>query len=196
MGNKTKTSQFSDEVDFVKRIMFFSVVLIASIFCLALFVPGPMQKNAYMGDIYCASCHQAEYQSWLLSPHSKAFDNLADEHKNNSACLSCHATGVSTANEPFFKGVSCEACHGPGQYYASIHVKKDPVLSRLLFMQEPNEASCRHCHLASTTLWSFHHAVKKIDHWSEIKKLPFHGMNTSGWRNEKWEDSKKTGHIE
>ena len=171
MTIKTKTSQSNGGKQIVKRVLMLSAVLLTAVFGLALLVPGPIQKSSYMGAEYCGSCHQQEYLSWRQSPHSRAQDVLADVDKNNLACLSCHATGVTEANQPFFKGVQCESCHGAGQYYASLHVKKDPVLSKLLFMQKPDEASCLHCHSSAANLWSPHQSMKKIDHWSK----PFHG---------------------
>lgn len=177
MTTGTKTSQSSVSALFVKRMVMLLALALVCMFGLAIFVPGPIQKNAYMGAEYCGSCHQGEYKSWLTSAHAKASEDLPEEHKNNLACLSCHATGVLERNEPFFKGVQCEACHGPGQHYASVHVKKDPVLSKLLFMQKPNEESCRHCHSGAANLWSPHHAMKKIDHWSS-SSMKIHGSET------------------
>jgi hypothetical protein len=144
-------------------------------FGLAFFVPGPVQQSSFIGAEHCGACHQAEYESWHASAHRMATDRLPPEAKSDRRCLSCHATGLLEQNEQFQKGVSCEACHGPGQYYASLHIKKDPVLSKLLFMQEPNEDSCRHCHSSSTNLWSAHPAMKKIDY----KATGFHGERLS-----------------
>lgn len=176
MTMEAKTSQFNGNAQIVKRMLLFLAAFAVCMFGVASLVQGPIQKSAYTGAEYCGSCHQEEYKSWLSSPHARAHDVLPEGDKNNLACLSCHATGVLAANEPFFKGVQCEACHGPGQHYASLHVKKDPVLSKLLFMQKPDEESCLHCHSQAANLWSPHQAMKKIDHWSVAKK-PFHGRH-------------------
>lgn len=177
MTMEIKTSQSSGSATFVKRIFLFLALALVCMFGLGIFVPGPIQKSSYMGAEYCGSCHQDQYKSWLQSSHMKATDNLPAEFRSNLACLSCHATGVLEPNEAFFKGVQCEACHGPGQHYANIHVKKDPVLSKLLFMQKPNDESCRHCHSDAANLWSPHQAMKKIDHWSS-SRVPIHGDQT------------------
>lgn len=149
-------------------------LLIAIGFCistLALLVPGPIQKNSYMGASYCGSCHAKEYTSWLNSPHAQAFSHLPKESIHDQACLNCHATAVFDSNTDILPGVQCEACHGPGQYYAKLHIKKDVVLSKLLFMQKPNEDSCRRCHAKTEKLWSFKQGMEKIDHWSMQNKM-------------------------
>ncbi len=156
------TSQSSDQAQFVKRILLFLAAALTCLFGAALLTPGPIQKSAYMGAEYCGSCHQEQYKTWLMSPHARAHDVLPTGDKNNLACLSCHATGVSNANEPFFKGVQCEACHGPGQYYSPMHVTKDVKLSKLVFMKETDEASCLQCHAKPVDLGLAHGAMKKI----------------------------------
>lgn len=177
MTLENKPPQSSGETLFVKRILLIFATSLVLISGLAFFVPGPVQKSSYMGAEYCGSCHKAEYQQWLLSPHARATDVLPKEHLANPSCTTCHATGVFEKGESFFKGVQCESCHGPGQFYASLHVKKDPVLSKLLFMQKPSIESCRHCHSETANLWSPHRAMKKIDHWS-VGVGPFHGEQT------------------
>ena len=165
MTKKPKNQQSSDQANFVKRILVLPFLILISIFGLAIFVPGPIQKKSYMGAEYCASCHQKEYQSWLISPHARATNDLPVGELSNPACLSCHATGVFDQELRAFPGVQCEACHGPGEYYASLHVKRDPVLSKLLFMENPATQSCRHCHSDVANLWSHQHVMKKVD-WS------------------------------
>jgi hypothetical protein len=59
--------------------------------------------------------------------HAKAFDDLAVNYKEDKSCLPCHVTGFgeatgfkSTSGTPQLVGVSCEACHGPGNEHARI----------------------------------------------------------------------------
>lgn len=176
MTTEIKTSQSNVRAQIVKRMFMILPLGVLCLTSLALFVPGPIQKSTYTGSQYCGSCHVEEYKSWVTSPHARATDMLADGDKTRLACLSCHATGVQETSQSFFKGVGCEACHGPGGHYASLHVKKDPVLSKLLFMQKPDEQSCLACHSQTANLWSPHHAMKKIDHWSKVD-VPFHGSD-------------------
>lgn len=177
MALNYKPPQSSGETLFVKRILLIFATSLMLVFGLAVFVPGPIQKSSYMGAEYCGSCHQAEYAQWIASPHARATEVLSKEQQKNPACTSCHANAVFEKGEPPFRGVQCESCHGPGQYYASLHVKKDPVLSKLLFMQKPDLESCRHCHSAPANLWSPHRAMKKIDHWTTGETKAFHGVS-------------------
>lgn len=166
------------KASFVKRFAWGLCAVSASFFCIAFFTPGPLQKASFMGAEYCGSCHSEEYRLWASSPHAKAHDVLPIGNRSDPACLSCHATGVLEKNEPALPGVQCEACHGPGQFYAKLHIKKDPVLSRLLFMQRPvGEQSCLHCHSVDSKLWSPHENMNKIDHWSKTKIKGDHGAS-------------------
>jgi hypothetical protein len=176
MTTNNKLLQSSYRVPFVKRVSILAMTVVLCIFGLAQFIPGPIQKKSYMGAEYCASCHQKEYQAWATSPHAKATDSLPIDEKVNSACLTCHATGLLDKSSFVLNGVQCESCHGPGEYYASLHVKKDLVLSKLLFMERPGIKSCSHCHFSSPNLWSPHKAIKKIDHWRLDKNVHYHNL--------------------
>lgn len=154
--NAVKTDESTAVSPFVKRVTLLSAVAITLMFSLAVFIPGPVQKNAYMGAEYCGSCHQQEYKIWVESPHARAKTQLELEK-----------------GEAIFTGVQCESCHGPGQFYASLHIKKDPVLSKMLFMQRPAENSCKQCHLAKD--FNLAQAMKKIQHWPEGT----HGLHKS-----------------
>lgn len=151
---------------FVKRWLLFAAILIPAALCLGLMVSGPVQEKAYMGAQYCATCHQTEYESWAHSGHAQAFAHLSLQDQKNPACLQCHTTGATRPDEPFFAGVTCEACHGPGRYYTVPHQQKDQVLSKLLYKQESAEDTCRHCHSSSPNLWSQSKGLEGIKHWS------------------------------
>ena len=69
-------------------------------------------------------------------------------------------------------GVSCESCHGGGQYYVAAYVMKDPELARLVGLSDPSEKGCRNCHDASSPSlkpFDFVSKLKAIDHWSVAK---------------------------
>jgi hypothetical protein len=166
MNLSAETPKSSGRGAFVKKISLGSAFGLLVVASTAWFVPGPIQRDAYMGAQYCGSCHQAEYAQWASSTHAQAFARLPDNKKGDQACLSCHATGVLEPKDKVFAGVQCESCHGPGQYYAALHIKKDAVLSKLLFKQNPSAESCLHCHSRDANLWSPHDAMKKINHWS------------------------------
>ena len=80
-------------------------------------------KNAeYVGLTKCAACHFDQYKDWKTSEHGKAFEILPAKYKKNADCLKCHATGfdqLTVKKNSFYQsGVSCEACHGPGEDHA------------------------------------------------------------------------------
>jgi len=173
-----KVHHCSGWTSFVKRFCFGLFLIALSLFSVGLFSPGPIQRASYMGAQYCGSCHQEEYIAWSSSPHARAHEVLPPGKKNDPQCLSCHATGHFQKNEPLLPGVQCEACHGPGQFYAALHIKKDQELSRLLFMQRPvGEKGCRHCHSVDSKIWSAPENMKKIDHWSKSRVK---GENSAG----------------
>lgn len=171
--------QFSQAAPFVKRVTWGLFFVTLAIACLAFFTPGPVQRSAYMGAQYCAACHQEEYKAWANSPHARAHQSLPANKKNDPACLKCHATGVFEKNEAVLPGVQCEACHGPGEHYSNLHIKKDAVLSQRLFKEKPDEESCLHCHSVDSKLWSPKDNMKKIDHWSKARIKAEHGAGVT-----------------
>lgn len=98
-------------------------------------------QNKYVGVKQCVPCHKNEklggtaYVVWEKTSHAKAFATLktkeADEIAQKAGstkpaaetadCLTCHVTGTNAKEE----GVSCEACHGAGSAYKTMHSKKD-----------------------------------------------------------------------
>lgn len=168
MNQRLREQDSSATHVFVKRVSLGFLGAIALFFSLN-FVPGPIQKEAYMGAEYCGSCHQAEYNQWLNSPHSKTFSQLTEKEKTNPLYLSRNSTGFLDKVNSFLPGVQCEACHGPGLYYSPLHIKKDPVLAKQLFMQRPAADSCKNCHDASLALEEPRKSVS-IDHWSPAFK--------------------------
>jgi len=149
------------------NIRHIGIILGIITFCVittAFLIPGPIQRESYMGAQYCGSCHQEEYKAWESSNHAKALVHLPNNMKDNRACLSCHATGVFEKHDPVFAGVQCESCHGPGQHYAALHIKKDAKLSNLLFMRDAKQ-SCKQCHINEQKFENFHvEKNHKFDH--------------------------------
>jgi peroxiredoxin len=82
-------------------------------------------RAAYVGSEACRSCHAAEFDVWVASPHGRATASLAAAGKaSEAACLRCHTTGfgkpggfprdgAASAHQDLAR-VGCEACHGPG----------------------------------------------------------------------------------
>jgi hypothetical protein len=99
--------------------------------------------KVFLGNKFCAKCHQKQYQLWISSAHSKAYEVLLKPVENR--CLVCHTTGFEYPTgfydlelSPGLAGIGCEECH----YFKKIPGKEDEHI-----VPEMNEKSCR-CHIA------------------------------------------------
>ena len=83
-------------------------------------------KEAFLGDRACMSCHEDAWKVYLDSAHRSAFASIRNKGQSfEPECLSCHTTGFQHKNgysddPPFNKlsNVQCEACHGYGSQHA------------------------------------------------------------------------------
>jgi len=100
----------------------------------------------YVGGSVCASCHLPATVKWRKTGHAAAYTTLVGKNRQyDFDCLPCHVTGIDPKNanqvlalSPKFRGVGCEACHGPGRAHAeNPAVKPAPA----------TEAVCRRCHV-------------------------------------------------
>ncbi len=135
---------------------------------------GAAEAADFLGPESCKGCHPAAYEAWQLSKHARATDSLSEQQKKDARCLSCHAPDQASQASAH---VTCETCHGGGQYYAPNYVMKDAELARLVGLVDPSEKSCRTCHDASSPSlrpFDFVESLKAIDHWSaeRAKKNP------------------------
>lgn len=128
-------------------------------------------KPKYMGMKACKGCHGKDsignqYKIWKEGPHANTYTQLAEDAGKKVAekagvkgdpqkakeCLECHVTayGVDKAQlDKGFKveeGVTCEACHGPGEKYKKTHIKKKDEAKKQGFILKPDEKSCKVCH--------------------------------------------------
>ena len=125
---------------------------------------GASPAYDFLGAESCQSCHPDAWLAWKASAHARSKDVLSAQQQRDARCLSCHSP-----NDAELPQVSCETCHGGGQYYSARYVMKDPELARLVGLVDPSEKSCRGCHdSASPSLKPFDFAakLKAIDHWS------------------------------
>jgi hypothetical protein len=107
-------------------------------------------QNRFIGDGSCKLCHEEIYEKWANTKHAHALETLvAKKEDQNKLCLPCHVTGYeqatgfgNTLDGVNLGKVSCEACHGSGEYHVTSG-NRNAVL--------PNEALCRSCHTAE---WS------------------------------------------
>ena len=81
-----------------------------------------LPKGRFSGDGTCRACHEREYDDWLLTPHSIAWDSLQSGEKwRDPSCVGCHVTGrghpggfADAESSAHLVNVQCEVCHGPG----------------------------------------------------------------------------------
>jgi len=149
-------------------------------------------KLKYMGALSCKGCHNLEkttgkqFDIWAASKHAMAYKDLASEKSKEVAkakgigdaqksakCLKCHITGFgATAEEKgpkydITEGVTCEACHGPGQKYMPMTIMKNPKLSAENGLIMPGEKECKVCHNPESPTYKefkFADAFKVIAH--------------------------------
>jgi hypothetical protein len=96
----------------------------------------------------CAQCHPAETAAWQDSPHAQALVNIdvaLESAGDQSACLSCHTTGLDDAGVYDHAGVTCEACHGP---YVSDHPASGTMQLSV------DSSPCQNCHAATYEEWT------------------------------------------
>jgi hypothetical protein len=120
----------------------------------------------FLGPESCKACHGEAYATWSTSKHARSAESLTREQQKDPRCTACHAPNLTEQN---VGAVSCETCHGAGQYYVPAYVMKDPELARLVGLLDPGERSCRSCHdPASPSLkpFDFTAKLKAMDHWS------------------------------
>ncbi|HYS04931.1 MAG TPA: redoxin domain-containing protein [Candidatus Dormibacteraeota bacterium] len=85
-------------------------------------VAAALPVGRYAGDGVCRACHEREYDDWLLTPHSIAWDSLDKGEKwRDPECVGCHVTGrgrpggfADPESTSHRVNVQCEVCHGPG----------------------------------------------------------------------------------
>ncbi|MGZ3457301.1 MAG: multiheme c-type cytochrome [Archangium sp.] len=133
---------------------------------LVLALCGAARAADFLGPESCKGCHPAAYDAWMQSKHARAADSLSEAQQKDARCLSCHSPEQSTQGVAH---VTCETCHGGGQYYSPAYVMKDAELARLVGLVDPSEKLCRTCHDASSPSlkpFNFVESLKAIDHWS------------------------------
>jgi formate-dependent nitrite reductase cytochrome c552 subunit len=169
------------------------ILVIAAAVSTVLIVSGAFsgEKPSYVGAVKCKPCHNTtksgkQYSIWAESPHAKAYETLLSDHSQKVAkemdiadpaksetCLKCHVTAYLAPAEQkaetytMEEGVSCEACHGPGELYKSVKVMKSRELALENGMILPDEALCKGCHNPESPTYKefkFAEAVKQIAH--------------------------------
>jgi hypothetical protein len=149
---------------------------------LAIFLASPVAFGAEpIGADTCRLCHPQAWEIWKDSPHSRAASSLSAQQQKDPRCLSCHAPDADKG----VSEVSCETCHGGGQFYSQRYVMKDAELARAVGLSDPTERLCLKCHDAnapSLRPFRFEEKLKRIDHWSESRAAR-QAVKTSGKRH-------------
>jgi hypothetical protein len=143
-------------------------ISLVTLFALAL-VPARAFAADPIGPENCKVCHQAAYQAWAQSGHAESTASLSPRQKKDRRCMSCHAPDAAKG----VSEVSCESCHGGGQYYSPRYVMKDAELARAVGLSDPTETTGRRCHDAnapSIKPFDFAEKLKQIDHWTAERK--------------------------
>jgi hypothetical protein len=77
----------------------------------------------YVGSRECLGCHRTthrEHSERWLETKFKSLDRLKAE-ANPRPCYRCHVTGYDERTDQYAEaGVTCEACHGPGEIYSEM----------------------------------------------------------------------------
>jgi hypothetical protein len=124
----------------------------------------------FLGAESCEACHPDAWAAWQASAHARSREVLSPQQQRDARCLMCHSPNEVDQR---VAEVSCETCHGGGQYYSARYVMKDSELARLTGLADPTEKSCRACHDASSPSlrpFEFKEKLKAIDHWSVERK--------------------------
>jgi pentapeptide MXKDX repeat protein len=144
--------------------------------------------HRYIGTKTCKLCHNSTlkgkiYDVWDSTKHATAYVTLASQQsktiaeemgiedaQQDTSCLKCHVTGFglpATAKYSMEEGVTCEACHGPGEHYDDIRVMTKPELYEQNGMIKPDEDLCVTCHNQESPTYkpfNYDEAYKLIEH--------------------------------
>lgn len=157
----------------------------------------------YVGAKKCILCHEEmddSVKQWQKSKQANAMDALkskeAKEHskdpENDPKCLKCHTTGFENGGYSLdlhpkkrakHEGVTCEACHGPGENYVEVMVKADEekkygeeVVNAAIakgLIQKPDEKVCKSCHNEESPTFKKFDGKKLLEdakHGEKLKK--------------------------
>jgi hypothetical protein len=129
---------------------------------------------SYVKESKCKICHMkdasgAQYKKWAASAHAKAFETLGTDEaaavakkagvegspQESADCLKCHVTGYGVKDElradlDMKDGVTCQACHGPGEGYATKAVMQavfdGETAPAEVGLTLPDSTTCTTCH--------------------------------------------------
>jgi len=93
------------------------------------------KRLKYLGSAYCLTCHdqivayrpqtlehvhfwqKSKFKTLDVVEKQEDYQNGTEEYRKS--CFPCHTTGYDPSSGKYVeRGVTCEACHGPGEYFA------------------------------------------------------------------------------
>lgn len=117
------------------------------------------EKAVYVGSAICLRCHKGltawHVDRWkdnkfiTLEKVKNAPDFIEGDENYRKQCYKCHTTGYDeTTGKYSEEGVTCEACHGPGQFYVYfMSLGKVPEAARLSKLAWSYDV-CGRCHMS------------------------------------------------
>jgi len=170
--------------------LLFAVLSICVVFSMAIVIAA--DEGSYIGFAKCKGCHKSskvgnQTAAWEKGPHAGTYTQLASDESKEIAkkagvegdpqksekCLKCHITAYGVADErkadtlTMEEGISCEACHGAGSKYKTLHIKKKDAAKEAGFIVKPTEESCKKCHNPESPTYKefkYEEKLKKIAH--------------------------------
>ncbi len=124
--------------------------------------------NKYVGAENCRNCHPGAYRIWEQSKHAHAFHTLEEKgYDTNPRCLECHTVGYRASDgylnvklTPTLKNVSCESCHGRGDFHVKFFSKQNTDLKNVGF----KKVNCVGCHNPDNSV-----NFETNSYWAKIK---------------------------
>ena len=102
--------------------------------------------------------YYGEARGWDLAPGYEKKSSVSLGRKVETACLTCHASGLKLRPSELFQegAVSCERCHGPGGRHViavqSGRATSSPdIINPLHLEPESRDSICAQCHLIGET---------------------------------------------
>lgn len=161
--------------------------MLALIIAVVLCVGVSSAQNKFIGEKKCAMCHKAKgnvVAKWEGSAHAKAFATLKTKEADEIAkkkglkkpaaespeCLKCHVTGGGSAvGAVKEEGVTCEACHGAGSGFMTLHNKPENLEKAKAAGFNPGEKTEKACVVCHNSESPSFKGFKFAEMWAKIE---------------------------
>ena len=160
------------------------------------------EKFGLTGTEGCSICHKVKeraktwdnaFEIWTESKHAKAYVNLTSDQAKKIAtaegianpqtsekCLKCHSTAYGVEKSLLGKkfkiddGVSCEACHGPGEEWksAKVHAESRPLALQKgmndVWDSAVKDKICQSCHTEEVKIKEHPERSYTAEEWKKM----------------------------